>query len=425
MSVLQDLEQRGLVNQVTDRENLNKTLSQESVGLYCGFDPTGDSLHIGHLLTIVTLRRFQLAGHKPYALVGGATGLIGDPSGKTAERTLNEETVVRSWVERIQAQLAKYLDFEGEVGAELVNNYDWLGEMRLVEFLRDVGKHFSVNYMLAKETVDSRLESGISFTEFTYMMLQSYDFYRLNAEKKVKLQMGGSDQWGNITAGLELIRRMNAEEEEEAIDAYGFTIPLVTKADGSKFGKSEGGAIWLDPAKTSPYEFYQFLINVDDRDVIKFIRYFTFLEESEIKGLEEELEERPEERKAQRRLAEEVTKFVHGITALEQAQNISQALFGGGALTKLSAEEIEQGFKDVPTYKAEEDTIPLVELLIHAEIVSSKRQAREDIQNGAVYINGERCQDLAKEIGSEDQIDERFTILRRGKKKYFLVDFKN
>ncbi|SDH73319.1 tyrosine--tRNA ligase [Alteribacillus bidgolensis] len=424
MDILKDLEFRGLINQVTDRDGLNNLLNEKQITMYCGFDPTGDSLHIGHLLTIITLRRFQLAGHKPLALVGGATGLIGDPSGKKAERTLNEEDVVRMYSDRIKGQLQKYLDFEGGDKAEVVNNYDWIGNMSVVSFLRDVGKHFGLNYMLAKESVESRIQSGISFTEFSYQILQSLDFYHLNKEKGCQLQIGGSDQWGNITAGLELIRRIKGGEEGEQPDAYGFTIPLVTKADGTKFGKTEGGAVWLDPDKTSPYEFYQFLINTDDRDVIKFIKYFTFLDDAEIEELEKELETHPEERKAHRRLAEEVTCFVHGENALRQAQHISQALFGGGDLKELSAEEVKQGFKDVPAHVVEEDEKGLIDLLVEAKITSSKRQAREDIKNGAVYINGDRCQELDKVISQEDKIDDAFTIIRRGKKKYFLIQYK-
>ncbi|SFM44929.1 tyrosine--tRNA ligase [Salibacterium qingdaonense] len=424
MDIFQDLQNRGLVNQVTDEQGLQKLLRDKQVTLYCGFDPTGDSLHVGHLLTIITLRRFQLAGHQPLALVGGATGLIGDPSGKKAERTLNEEDVVQMYTDRIRGQLEKYLDFSGGKRAEVVNNYDWIGQMSITTFLRDVGKHFSLNYMMSKESVDSRIQSGISFTEFSYQILQSLDFYHLHEEKHCQLQIGGSDQWGNITAGLELIRRMKGGEEGEQPQAYGFTIPLVTKADGEKFGKSEGGAVWLDPEKTSPYEFYQFLINTDDRDVIKFLHYFTFLSEQEITHYEQELENRPEERAAQRRLAEEVTTFVHGEEALKQAQNISAALFGkDGDIKSLSAEEIQQGFKDVPGHTIEEKEAGLIELLIEAGIASSKRQAREDISNGAVYINGDRCQDLDKVVGDEDKIDGSFTVIRRGKKKYFLIQF--
>ncbi|RKD68742.1 tyrosyl-tRNA synthetase [Sinobaca qinghaiensis] len=424
MTILQDLEQRGLVNQVTDREGLEALLNEEFITLYCGFDPTGDSLHIGHLLTIITMRRFQLAGHKPLALVGGATGFIGDPSGKSVERSLNEEDVVKMYSERIRSQLQKHLDFTGDYGAEIVNNFDWIGEMSVITFLRDVGKHFGVNYMLSKESVESRIKNGISFTEFSYQILQSLDYLHLFKEKNCRLQIGGSDQWGNITAGLELIRRKSADEEQKA-EAFGFTIPLVTKADGTKFGKTEGGAIWLDPSKTTPYEFYQFLINTDDRDVIKFLHYFTFLPAEEIKEYEQKMQEAPEKREAQQKLAEELTAFVHSKEAVEQAQNISTALFGGGDVKKLSAEEIAQGFKDVPTHQAGAEEEPgLIDTLVEAKLSPSKRQAREDITNGAVYINGDRCTDLQKQLSAEDKIGGRYTIVRRGKKKYALVSFK-
>ncbi|UCZ52301.1 tyrosine--tRNA ligase [Bacillus shivajii] len=425
MALLEDLQYRGLVNQMTDEEGLTELLEKESVTLYCGFDPTGDSLHIGHLLTILTLRRFQLAGHKPLALVGGATGLIGDPSGKKAERTLNEENTVEEFSNKIKGQLSRFLDFDGNSGAKLVNNYEWIGSMSVIDFLRDVGKNFGLNYMLAKDSVESRITSGISFTEFSYMILQSYDFYELYKNEGCKLQIGGSDQWGNITAGLELIRKMYGEEEDEKEKAFGFTIPLVTKADGTKFGKTEGGAIWLDPEKTSPYEFYQFLINTDDQDVIKFLRYFTFLSKDEIDALEVELQERPHERAAQKKLAEELTKFVHDEKALEQAENISSALFGGGDLKSLSADEVLQGFKDVPSHTVEEEGKGLIDLLVEANISPSKRQAREDIKNGAVYINGDRCQEMDKTISSDDKIDGKFTIIRRGKKKFFLIRYAN
>ncbi|WP_416151511.1 tyrosine--tRNA ligase [Salipaludibacillus sp. HK11] len=423
MTLLDDLKFRGLVNQVTDEEGLQDLLDKESVKLYCGFDPTGDSLHIGHLLTILTLRRFQLEGHKPYPLVGGATGLIGDPSGKKAERTLNEQDVVEGFSVKIKDQLMRFLDFEGENGSTLVNNYDWIGSMTLIDFLRDVGKYFGLNYMLAKDSVESRISTGISFTEFTYQILQSYDFYRLNKEEGVKLQIGGSDQWGNITAGLELIRRMSGAEETDRPKAFGFTIPLVTKADGSKFGKTEGGAIWLDPEKTSPYEFYQFLLNTDDHDVIKFLKFFTFLSKEEIDQLEEELKERAHERKPHKKLAEELTRFVHDEQALVQAKRISAALFGGGDLKTLTGDEVLQGFKDVPSYQVAEGEKGLVDLLIESGISSSKRQAREDINNGAIYINGDRCQDVDKVMGEANKIDGQFTIIRRGKKKFFLIKY--
>ncbi|RXI98564.1 tyrosine--tRNA ligase [Anaerobacillus alkaliphilus] len=418
MDLLKDLEYRGLVNQVTDLEGLTKQLEEGKITLYCGFDPTADSLHIGHLLTVLTLRRFQLAGHKPLALVGGATGLIGDPSGKKAERTLNEKEIVVQFSNRIKEQLSQFLDFEGENQAKIVNNYDWIGNLDVISFLRDVGKNFGINYMLAKDSVESRIQSGISFTEFSYMILQSYDFLKLFEQENCRLQIGGSDQWGNITAGLELIRKSTDEQEK----AYGFTIPLVTKSDGTKFGKTEGGAIWLDAEKTSPYELYQFFINTDDRDVIKFIKYFTFLTHEEINALTEEVATAPEKRSAHRKLAEEVTKLVHGEEALKQAIRISEALFSG-EIASLSAAEIKQGFKDVPSYVCEEEEIGLLDLLIASKIAPSKRQGREDIQNGAIYVNGDRVTDLEKVISKEDRIEGQFTIIRRGKKKYYLIKY--
>ena len=419
MDLLKDLEYRGLVNQVTDREGLEKELNEGQITLYCGFDPTGDSLHIGHLLTVLTLKRFQLAGHKPLALVGGATGLIGDPSGKKAERTLNTADIVKEYSEKIKNQLTTFLSFEGEVAAKMVNNYDWIGNMDVISFLRDVGKNFGLNYMLAKDSVESRIATGISFTEFSYMILQSYDFLKLYENEGCKLQIGGSDQWGNITAGLELIRKSVEGEETKA---YGFTIPLVTKADGTKFGKTEGGAIWLDKEKTSPYEFYQFLINTDDRDVVKFLKYFTFLSMEEIEELEKSVETEPHKRLAHKRLAEEVVKLVHGEEALAQAVRISEALFSG-EISSLSVEEIKQGFKDVPSYECKQEEIALLDLLVEAKISPSKRQGREDIQNGAVYVNGERRTELDYVIKAEDKIDGQFTIIRRGKKKYNVIKF--
>jgi tyrosyl-tRNA synthetase len=419
VNLLEDLKFRGLINQVTDEEGLEKLLNEEKITLYSGFDPTADSLHIGHLLPILTLKRFQMAGHRPIALVGGATGLIGDPSGKKSERTLNSQEIVEQWSQRIKEQLSRFLDFDSEENpAQIANNYDWIGKLDVITFLRDVGKNFGINYMLAKETVQSRIETGISYTEFSYMILQALDFLTLYKEKNCKLQIGGSDQWGNITAGLELIRK-NVEEAK----AYGLTVPLVTKADGTKFGKTEGGAVWLDKEKTSPYEFYQFWINTDDRDVIKYLKYFTFLSKEEIERLEKELQEAPERRAAQKALAEEVTKLVHGEEALKQAIKISEALFSG-SISELTAEEIKQGFKDVPSfeYKGEEE-IGLIDLLVMSKISPSKRQAREDISNGAIYVNGERTQDLNRVITKDDRIEGQFTVIRRGKKKYFLIKY--
>ena len=423
MDILQDLESRGLVNQVTDREGLEKHLAENQVTLYCGFDPTADSLHIGHLVPIIMLKRFQKAGHKPIALIGGGTGMIGDPSGRSSERSLNEEEVVHHYSEKIREQIGKLLEFDqGENPVVARNNHDWLSETTVIDFLRGPGKHFGINYMLAKESVSARIEQGITFTEFSYMILQSLDYLKLKQEENCTLQIGGSDQWGNITAGMELIRRSRDLEEDE-IDVFGLTVPLITKADGTKFGKTAGGAIWLDAEKTSPYEFYQFWINTDDRDVIKFIRYFTFLSEEEVEELEKELEERPEKRVAQRRLAEEMTRMVHSEEALKQAQKITESLFSGD-LKQLSIEEIKQGFKDVPTFEVKKEEIGLVDLLVNASISSSKRQAREDIKNGAIYINGERNQDIQHTVTEKDRIEDTFTIIRRGKKRYFLIRYK-
>lgn len=417
MELLEDLQFRGLINQMTDEEGLRKLLNEEKVKLYVGFDPTADSLHIGHLLPILMLRRFQLAGHQPVALVGGATGLIGDPSGRKTERTLNSVEVVAGWVKSIQNQLSQFLDSDtNENPAIMANNYDWISKMDVISFLRDVGKHFGLNYMLAKDSVQSRLETGISFTEFSYQILQSLDFLKLYETENVRLQVGGSDQWGNITAGLEFIRKTKGDDAK----AFGLTVPLVTKADGTKFGKSEGNAVWLDPEKTTPYEFYQFWINTDDRDVVKYLKYFTFLSHEEILELEKATEEVPEKRLAQKALAEDVTKLVHGEEALQQAIRISDALFNGD-IRELSATEIEQGFKDVPSYINNDETIGLVDLLVNAKISPSKRQAREDIQNGAIYINGDRKTDLQYILSSEDKIEGKYTVIRRGKKKYFLI----
>ncbi len=419
MDILQDLEFRGLINQQTDAEGLKELLEKEMVKLYCGFDPTADSLHIGHMLPILILRRFQQAGHQPIALVGGGTGLIGDPSGKKAERQLNEKETVAMFSQRIKEQLSRFLDFEKENNPAIIaNNYDWIGSLDVITFLRDIGKNFGLNYMLAKDSVASRLETGISFTEFSYMILQSYDFLNLYQTYGCKLQVGGSDQWGNITAGLELIRKT-----EEDAKAFGLTVPLVTKADGTKFGKTEGGAVWLDPEKTTPYEFYQFWINTDDRDVVKYLKYFTFLSHEEINELEKQTLEAPEKREAQKALAAEMTKLVHGEEALQQAIKISQALFSG-SVAELTAAEIKQGFKDVPSFTHEgEDEVGLIDLLVNSKISSSKRQAREDIANGAIYVNGERTQDVNRVLTKEDRIEGQFTIIRRGKKKYYLIKY--
>ncbi|WLV23808.1 tyrosine--tRNA ligase [Aciduricibacillus chroicocephali] len=423
MDILEDLKKRGLIQQTTDEEGLEKHLQENRVKLYCGFDPTADSLHIGHLLPVTILKRFQEAGHSPIALVGGGTGMIGDPSGRSTERSLNTTEVVKGFADALKGQLAGLLKFdEGENAAVARNNADWLTGTSIIDFLRDTGKHFSINYMLAKDSVASRIENGISFTEFSYMLLQSLDFLRLYEEENCTLQIGGSDQWGNITAGMELIRRSRDLESNAEVKVFGLTVPLITKADGTKFGKTAGGAVWLDPKKTSPYEFYQFWLNTDDRDVIKFLNYFTFLSHEEIAELVKEVETAPEKRVAQKRLAEEMTKFVHSEEALNQAIRISESLFSGN-LKELTADEIMQGFKDVPSVETDKSPKPLIDLLVEAKISPSKRQAREDIQNGAIYLNGERVQDLQHEVGEADRIEGKFTIVRRGKKKYFMVKY--
>ena len=418
MDLLQDLKWRGLIYQQTDEESLKDLISKEKISLYCGVDPTADSMHIGHMVPFLTLRRFQQHGHRPVVLVGGATGLIGDPSGKSEERNLQTLETVQKNVEGIQKQLAAIFNFDGENGAVLVNNYDWAGSMDIVTFLRDIGKHIGVNYMLAKDTIASRLDSGISFTEFTYTILQAMDFNHLYENFNCKLQVGGSDQWGNITSGLELIRKMQPEGSK----AYGVTIPLVTKADGTKFGKTEGGAVWLDAKKTTPYEFYQFWINAADADVVKYLKYFTFLSHEEIEALERSVEEEPHLRKAQKALAEEMTRLIHGEDSLQQAIKITQALFSGD-VRSLTASEIEQGFKDVPSFNATEADANLVDLLVAAKISPSKRQAREDITNGAVTVNGERITDTSYVLQDSDRIEGQFTIIRRGKKKYSLIKY--
>lgn len=415
--LIEDLKWRGLIYQQTDEQGIEDLLNKEQVTLYCGADPTADSLHIGHLLPFLTLRRFQEHGHRPIVLIGGGTGMIGDPSGKSEERVLQTEEQVDKNIEGISKQMHNIFEFGTDHGAVLVNNRDWLGQISLISFLRDYGKHVGVNYMLGKDSIQSRLEHGISYTEFTYTILQAIDFGHLNRELNCKIQVGGSDQWGNITSGIELMRRMYGQT-----DAYGLTIPLVTKSDGKKFGKSESGAVWLDAEKTSPYEFYQFWINQSDEDVIKFLKYFTFLGKEEIDRLEQSKNEAPHLREAQKTLAEEVTKFIHGEDALIDAIRISQALFSGD-LKSLSAKELKDGFKDVPQVTLSNDTTNIVEVLIETGISPSKRQAREDVNNGAIYINGERQQDVNYALAPEDKIDGEFTIIRRGKKKYFMVNY--
>jgi len=414
MKVLEDLAFRGQLYQVTDQDDLNQTLAAGPTVLYAGFDPTADSLTIGNLVTILLLRRFQLAGHRPIALVGGGTGLIGDPSGKAQERSLNTADIVEEWSADIRTQIEPFLDFDGPSGARMMNNYDWLGGLGAIELMRDVGKHFPVPFMLAKDSVNSRLDSGISYTEFSYMILQSYDFLQRYRLENCQLQVGGSDQWGNITAGSELIRRADGGR------AFGLTCPLVTNADGTKFGKTEKGAVWLSADRTSPYEFYQFWIGTDDRSVVEYLKTFTFLSHDEIRDLETSVKEDPGKRLAQRALAESVTELVHGKEAAEKAERISRALFQG-ELAELKEDEIEQAFHGVPTHAMGEVESGLIDLLVAASVSSSKRQARQDISSGAIYLNGERCTDLEHMVRKADGLHGRYVVIRRGKSKYTLV----
>ncbi|MDO9535510.1 MAG: tyrosine--tRNA ligase [Bacillota bacterium] len=415
MNILQDLEFRDLIYQSTDYDELSERLEKGPIALYIGFDPTADSLHIGSLLPILCLKRFQLAGHLPIALAGGGTGMIGDPSGKSTERGLNPEEIIDEWTEKIRLQLEQFLDFDTKTNpARIANNYHWLGKLEVISFLRDIGKHFSIGYMLSKDAVKSRLSTGISYTEFSYMILQSYDFLKLYEDYDCEMQAGGSDQWGNITAGIELIRRVSNKK------GYGLTFPLVTKNDGTKFGKTEAGTIWLDSTKTTPYEFFQFWINTDDRDVIRFIKYFTFLSRDEIVNLEEETVKNPGKREAHRILAREVTELVHGKEALAKAEKISQAFFYGN-VRDLNEDEVEEGFKDIPSTTISENEIGIVDLLVTAGVSTSKRQAREDIKNKAIYINDECSTEIERILLPNDRLHQKYTIIRRGKKNYFLI----
>jgi tyrosyl-tRNA synthetase len=415
-SILEDISYRGLMHQVSDLEALKQKCKQERVTLYAGFDPTADSLHIGSLLPILTLKRFQEAGHIPIVLVGGGTGLIGDPSGKINERTLNSAQTVEQWSDRIRQQLTQFLNFDENLpnAAKVVNNYDWLAPLNVIEFLRDIGKNFTINYMLAKDSVDSRITKGISFTEFSYMILQAYDFLKLSQTHHCSLQIGGSDQWGNITAGLELISRVTTDQ------ALGLTIPLVTKSDGQKFGKTEGGTIWLDSKKTSPYQFYQFWINTDDQDVIKYLKYFTFLSPEQIQFYENENKVHPEKREAQKILASEVTQLVHGAEALKSAIRITQSFFSGD-VQQLSKQEIEDAFKDQSVTIIEDTQQSIVDILVQSGLASSKRQARQDIESGAVVVNGEKINNSEQLVRDMSRIADHYLIIRRGKKNYVLA----
>ncbi|GGS08635.1 tyrosine--tRNA ligase [Micromonospora fulviviridis] len=413
-SLTDDLLWRGLIQDSTGLDELRELLDGGSTTFYVGFDPTAPSLHVGNLMQVVMARRLQLAGHRPLLLVGGATGQIGDPK-ESAERTLNPPEVIAGWVQRIHDQLSPFVSYTGENAAQLVNNLDWTGEMSVVEFLRDVGKHFPVNKMLAREVVKARLETGISYTEFSYQLLQANDFFELHRRHGCQLQYGGSDQWGNITAGVDYIRRRGAGPVEA------FTTPLVTKSDGTKFGKSETGAVWLDPQMTSPYAFYQFWVNADDRDVTRYLRYFSFRSREELDELEKATAERPQARLAQRALAEELTTLVHGEREMAQAVAASQALFGRGSLDELAPETLRAALTEAGLVHLAE--LPDVAgLLKESGLVPSMKEARRVIAEGGAYVNNVRIAEVDATVSQADLLHGRYLVLRRGKRNFAGVE---
>lgn len=419
-NAFEELKWRGLVFDCN--EGVPELLANQKVTVYNGFDATADSLHVGHMVPLMALARLQRFGHYPIALAGGGTSMIGDPSGKATERQLLSQQQVEANVESIKQQLAHFLDFETPSNpARVMNNADWLMSLQLVDFLRDIGKHFTVNYMISKESVKMRLEreDGISFTEFSYMLLQSYDFLHLHDHEGCILQTGGSDQWGNITAGIELIRRTCGDS------AYGMVYPLITKADGTKFGKTESGSVWLSPQRTSPYRFYQFWLNTDDKDVIPYLKYFTWLEQAQIQALEAATKEQPEQREAQRALAREITRMVHDQTALEKAEQAAQVLFGG-EIAGLSASDIQDIFAEVPSSQVakgilEGAGLPVVDLLAESGLSKSKGEARRSIAEGGIYLNNHRITDANQNVTLQEVIERQFLVLRKGRKNYHLV----
>ncbi|MET8085800.1 tyrosine--tRNA ligase [Micromonospora sp. NPDC005237] len=415
-SLTDDLLWRGLIQDSTGLDELRELLDGgEATTYYVGFDPTAQSLHVGSLMQVITARRLQLAGHRPLLLVGGATGQIGDPK-ESAERTLNPPEVIAGWVERIREQLAPFVSYTGENAAQLVNNLDWTGEMSVVEFLRDVGKHFPVNKMLAREVVRARLETGISFTEFSYQLLQANDFFELHRRYGCQLQFGGSDQWGNITAGVDYIRRRGAGPVQA------FTTPLVTKADGTKFGKTEGGAVWLDPTLTSPYAFYQFWLNVDDREVDRYLRYFSFRPREELEELEKATAERPAARLAQRALAEELTTLVHGAEETRQAIAASQALFGRGSLDDLAPETLRAALTEAGLVRIPGELPDVAGLLRDSGLATGLKEARRVIAEGGAYLNNNRVTEVDATVSKDDLLHGRYLVLRRGKRSFAGVE---
>ncbi|WP_329019136.1 tyrosine--tRNA ligase [Micromonospora rifamycinica] len=416
-SLTDDLRWRGLIQDSTGPDELRALLDDGVATFYVGFDPTAPSLHVGHLMQVATARRLQLAGHRPLLLVGGATGQIGDPK-ESAERTLNPPEVVAGWVQRIRDQLAPFVSYTGANAAQLVNNLEWTGEMSVVEFLRDVGKHFPVNKMLAREVVRARLETGISFTEFSYQLLQANDFFELHRRHGCQLQYGGSDQWGNITAGVDYVRRRGAGPVQA------FTTPLVTRSDGTKFGKTEGGAVWLDPEMTSPYAFYQFWVNADDRDVTRYLRYFSFRSREELEALEKETADRPAARGAQRALAEELTTLVHGAEETRQAVAASQALFGRGSLDDLAPETLRAALTEAGLVVLTGELPDVAGLLRDSGLVGGLKEARRVITEGGAYVNNTRVTDVDATVDRADLLYGRYLVLRRGKRSFAGVELR-
>jgi len=421
--IFHELSWRGLIHQSTDEQGLPNWLQQKSRTLYAGFDPTADSMHVGHLMALMILRRFQRAGHRPIALVGGATGMIGDPSGKSEERNLLSEETLQANVAAMQSQMRAFLDFEGPAAALLVNNYDWMSRFSFLHFLRDVGKHFPVNVMLAKDSVKSRLErtdSGLSYTEFSYMLLQAYDFVYLNEHHGCELQVGGSDQWGNVTAGIDLARRLRG------VQLQGITCPLLTKSDGAKMGKTEGGAVWLSPRRTSPYAFYQYWINVDDADAGKCLRFMTELAQEEVLSLDAARQENPAERQSQRRLAEELTRLVHGEQGLSTARRATEIFFGA-EIAELSDAQLGEIFADVPSRELPRDRLSaglnIIDAIVEAGLAQSKGEARRTVQQGGAYVNNRRIDGLDATLTSQNLASQSVMVLRTGKKKYALLRF--
>jgi len=418
LDLWKDLKWRGLITDCTKPHELHQHLLEGTRSVYVGFDPTADSLHVGSLLPLLTLRRFQRAGHRPIVLIGGGTGLIGDPSGKLGERQLNPEAQVAEWAGRLKEQVKRFVEFEqGTTAAVLADNYEWLSKLQVISFLRDVGKHFPLGAMIAKDSVRSRMgrsEEGISYTEFSYQVLQAYDFMALFDKHACTLQLGGSDQWGNITAGIELIRRVRNQS------VYGATLPLVTKTDGSKFGKTESDTVWLDARKTSPYEMYQFWLNTADDDVTTYLKFFTLVEPGEIEALQSSTQTAPDRREAQRVLARNVTALVHGDSAAAQAETISRALFSGD-LEQLTEADLDQACRTMPTtiIRIEEaERLPVIDLLTRVSLVGSKREGRDLITAGAITINGQRIKSPDILVSREMARFGRFVIIRKGKKSY-------